>query len=103
MKGEGGRIKVEGGSFGRPGVSGCVKASTETYKYMRFHTRSSLVCQAIDADQAVGPDTVTLEPGCPRDVRKVGHYGTGDLEITLRSRQDLERARPLIQQSYKLS
>ncbi len=49
------------------------------------------------------PGTVTLESGFTRDVRKVGHYGTGDLEITLRSRNDLERAKAFIQQSYEVS
>jgi predicted transport protein len=51
----------------------------------------------------VDPDTVTLEPGFTRDVRKVGHFGTGDLEVTLRSRDSLEKAKMLFQQSYEAS
>jgi predicted transport protein len=42
----------------------------------------------------VDPDTVTLEAGFTRDVRKVGHYGTGDLEVVVRSDDDLDRAKP---------
>ncbi len=49
------------------------------------------------------PETVTLESGFTRDVRKVGHFGTGDLEITLRSRNDLEKAKAFFQQSYEVS
>ncbi len=49
------------------------------------------------------PGTVTLESGFTRDVRKVGHFGTGDLEITLRSRNDLEKAKAFFQQSYEVS
>ena len=49
----------------------------------------------------VDPDTMALEPEFTRDVRKIGHYGTGDLEINLRSRDDLERAKHLFQQSYE--
>ena len=30
----------------------------------------------------------------------VGHFGTGDLEITLSKSDDLEKAKPLIQRSY---
>ncbi|EJG07270.1 hypothetical protein Metli_1315 [Methanofollis liminatans DSM 4140] len=47
------------------------------------------------------PDTVALEEGFTRDVRKIGHWGTGDLEIVIRSDDDLERARPLILRSYE--
>jgi len=38
-----------------------------------------------------------------RDVRDVGHYGTGDLEVTLESRDDFERAKPLFRASYENS
>ncbi len=51
----------------------------------------------------VDPDTVELEPGFTRDVREVGHYGTGDLEITLEDREDLEKAQPLLIASYEAS
>ncbi|EJG07978.1 hypothetical protein Metli_2037 [Methanofollis liminatans DSM 4140] len=47
------------------------------------------------------PDTVTLEEGFTRDVRRIGHWGTGDLEIVIRSDAELERARPLIVRSYE--
>jgi predicted transport protein len=46
---------------------------------------------------------VEIEDGFTRDVRKVGHFGTGDLEVTIRSHADLERAKPLIAQSYEAS
>lgn len=42
------------------------------------------------------PDTVTLEEGFTRDMRGIGHLGTGDLEIRIGSAADLEKARPLI-------
>lgn len=48
----------------------------------------------------VDPAGVQLEPGFTRDVSKVGHFGTGDLEITLTKSEDLERAMPLIKRSY---
>ena len=47
--------------------------------------------------------TITLEPGFTRDVSNIGHYGTGDLEITLGTPDDLDRAKPLIQRSYDAS
>ena len=51
----------------------------------------------------VDPENAKLEPGFSRDVRKVGHYGTGDLEVTIRSNDDLEHAKPLLQASYEAS
>ena len=51
----------------------------------------------------IDPDTVEIEPGFTRDVREIGHYGTGDLEILIRSDADLEKAKPLILQSYEAS
>jgi predicted transport protein len=51
----------------------------------------------------VDPDSVTLEEDFTRDVRKIGHFGTGDLEIRLTSREDLERAKPLLNRSYEAS
>ena len=51
----------------------------------------------------VSPDDVETEEGFLRDVRSVGHYGTGDLEITIGSDDDLERALPLIEKSYEVS
>jgi predicted transport protein len=49
----------------------------------------------------VDPSTVQLEPGFSRDVTSIGHWGTGDLELTLQSLADLERAKPLIERSYR--
>lgn len=51
----------------------------------------------------VDPTTVQLEPGFTRDVANLGHFGTGDLEITLTKVEDLERAMPLIELSYGAS
>ena len=47
------------------------------------------------------PGDITLEEGFSRSVRDVGHHGTGDLELTIRSLDDLEQAKPLIQKSFE--
>lgn len=49
----------------------------------------------------LSPLTIQLEEGFSRDVSKIGHYGTGDLELAIRSAGDVERAKPLIQASYE--
>lgn len=48
----------------------------------------------------IDPDTVELEEGFSRDVRKIGHWGTGDLELLLRTPGDLHKALPLLERSY---
>ena len=51
----------------------------------------------------VDPLSIQLEKGFTRDVRNIGHYGTGDLEISIQSDTDLERAKPLVLKSYEAS
>lgn len=41
------------------------------------------------------------EKGFARDVTNIGHFGTGNLELTLSSKSDLEKTRHLIEQSYE--
>ena len=48
----------------------------------------------------VDPASIPLEPDFTRNVSSIGHYGTGDLEIRVRNLADLEKAKPLIAQSY---
>lgn len=48
----------------------------------------------------VNPDEVALTDGFTQDVRKIGHFGTGDLEARVSSTEDLERAKILIERSY---
>lgn len=78
--------------------------------YVAFKRIKNFACMTISIQKReivvwvkVDPDTVEIEPGFTRDVREIGHYGTGDLEILIRSDADLERAKPLILQSYETS
>ncbi|MFG2504599.1 DUF5655 domain-containing protein [Streptomyces rubiginosohelvolus] len=47
------------------------------------------------------PDLVTLEKGFTRDVRGIGHLGTGNLEVRLASAADLDKAAPLIRRAFE--
>ena len=51
----------------------------------------------------VDPQSIKLEDGFTRDVREVGHFGTGDLEISIRSTDDFEQAKSLLLKSYEAS
>jgi predicted transport protein/RecB family endonuclease NucS len=48
----------------------------------------------------VAPASVDLEEGFSRDISEVGHWGTGDVELTIRTLPDLDRAKPLLERSY---
>lgn len=48
----------------------------------------------------VNPADVDLVPGFTRDVSGLGHHGTGDLEVRLRTPRDVERAHDLFRASY---
>ena len=52
---------------------------------------------------SLNPDEITLEEGFSRDVRDIGHHGTGDVELTIRNLGDLEKAKSLIQKSFEES
>ncbi|WP_370468529.1 DUF5655 domain-containing protein [Streptacidiphilus sp. P02-A3a] len=47
------------------------------------------------------PDTVELEEGFSRDMRGIGHLGTGDLEVRISSAATLEKAGPLIRRAFE--
>jgi len=51
----------------------------------------------------VDPSSIKLEKGFTRDVRKIGHFGTGDLEVVIQSDDDFEKAKGLILKSYEVS
>lgn len=49
----------------------------------------------------LNPDEEELTDGFTRDVRNIGHAGTGDLEVTIRTMEDFEKAKELIAKSYE--
>lgn len=51
----------------------------------------------------VDPDTIELEPGFSRDVRGIGHFGTGSLELRLKGAGDLAKAEAMLRTSYEAS
>lgn len=75
--------------------------------YVAFKRLRNFACVEVHPNKGtlsiyvkVDPASVPLEEGFSRDVRNIGHFGTGDLEITIRSHGDLERASPFLQRSY---
>lgn len=50
---------------------------------------------------ALNPRSVKLVPGFTRDMRRTGHYGTGDLQVIISGERDFERAKPLMEKAYE--
>jgi predicted transport protein len=78
--------------------------------YVAFKRIKNFACLEVQASSGiirafvrVSPDTITTEHGFTRDVRTIGHWGTGDLEITIRNDEDFERAKPYLLRSYEAS
>ena len=75
--------------------------------YYAFKRLRNFVClevypttRTVVAYLKIDPDGVAIEPGFTRDMRGVGHFGTGDLQVTMTTFEDVTRAGPLFQQAY---
>lgn len=71
----------------------------KNFAAVEIHPQDKKIIVFVKADF----DGVHLESGFTRDVRNIGHFGTGDLELTIGSDDDLERAKPLIVKSYEVN
>ncbi|MCX7746018.1 MAG: DUF5655 domain-containing protein [Clostridia bacterium] len=76
--------------------------------YVAFKKIKNIVCvevrlKCIMLYLRVNPELVELENGFSRDVREVGHWGTGELELTIRNSGDFEKAKKYIDMAYNLN
>jgi predicted transport protein len=76
--------------------------------YTAFRRLKNFACVIVHPNRLLvmlklDPASVALEEGFSRDMNQIGHWGTGDLELTLRTSADLERAKPLLERSYNES
>ena len=73
--------------------------------YTAYRRLKNFACVIVHSNRLpitlkLDPTSVALEDGFSYDVRGKGHWGTGDVELILRSLADLERAKPLLERSY---
>ncbi|WP_105257907.1 DUF5655 domain-containing protein [Pseudoalteromonas sp. T1lg88] len=69
--------------------------------FVSFHVLPQKKDERIVMYLKVQPASIELEEGFTRDVTNTGHWGTGDLEVLIRTEQDIEKAKPLIQMSFE--
>lgn len=67
----------------------------------QFHPTGRAIEIPRDAVSIERPDSVTFEEEFSRDVREIGHWVTGDLEVAIRTAADLLKAQSLISRSDK--
>jgi predicted transport protein len=82
----------------------------ELQQYFAFKRIKNFACVEVHPGSGkllvfvkVNPDSIQLESGFTRDVRAIGHFGTGDLEVTIKTVADFEKAKPLLINSYEVS
>jgi predicted transport protein len=74
--------------------------------YVAYRTSQNIVCMEVQKQKLLlflklKPDVVKGPRGISRDVSNIGHFGTGDLEVTVKTAADLEAAKPFIKQAYE--
>lgn len=74
--------------------------------YVAFKKIKNIVCAEIFKNHLtlylkLDAGTVKYEKGFTRDTTQIGHYGTGNVEVTIRTRADYEKALPLIDRAYE--
>jgi predicted transport protein len=71
----------------------------KNFACVEVHPKARIVTAYLKLD----PETISIEPGFTRDVRRIGHFGTGELEVSMKSLADLARAQPLMRTAYDRS
>ncbi|MDB4818317.1 DUF5655 domain-containing protein [Acidimicrobiales bacterium] len=81
-----------------------------TQVYIAFKRLKNFACVEVKATSQklmvylkVDPDSIDLVDGFTRDVSEIGHFGTGDLEVTIQNVADMDKAQDLFEMSYELS
>jgi len=84
--------------------------SRQLQMYIAFVRLRNFVCLEVRKQRGVillylslDPNDIQFEEGFTRDMRGIGHYGTGDVEVIISSRETLEKAKPLIKAAYDKS
>lgn len=71
----------------------------KNFAVVEIHTQTKQILVYVKVD----PDSINLEKGFTRDMKNIWHFGSGDLEITISSDADLEKANDLFIKSYGVS
>ena len=56
--------------------------------------------RALILNLPLNPNSMVFEDNFSRDVSEIGHWGTGNVELRIKNKADLEKAKPLLERSY---
>jgi len=89
-------------------VLGLDEAVAEAPKkfYVAYKVAQNFVCMEVRRNKItlflkLDPSKIKPMPPIGRDVGKIGHYGTGDFELTLKAKEDLETAQKYIRLAFE--
>jgi predicted transport protein len=73
--------------------------------YIAYKISQNFVCMEVQKSKVVlylklHPEEIAQFPAIGRDVTNIGHYGTGDLELTIREETDIPIARQFIRMAF---
>jgi len=73
--------------------------------YVAYKASQNIVCMEaknknIKLFIKLKPSEITEPPTTYRDVSKIGHYGTGDVEFTISSETEFEEVKRFIEMAY---
>jgi predicted transport protein len=74
--------------------------------YVAYKISQNIVCMEVQTHRVLlhlklNPKEVPNLPAIARDMTDIGHFGTGDLEISVKSSEDLETAKKYIRLAYQ--
>jgi len=74
--------------------------------YIAYKTSQNFVCLQIYKNKItlylkLNPQDINPTPKQGRDMRNIGHFGTGDFELNIKDRQDFEETKHLINEALK--
>ena len=73
--------------------------------YVAFRKVKNVACveiiqSKIIVNLSIDPETVKFESSFSRDMTEIGHYGTGNVQVQIKTIDDFEKAKPLIDRAY---
>ncbi len=74
--------------------------------YIAYKTSQNIVCMEIKKQKILlflklDPRAVKSKPSIFRDVTNIGHSGTGDVELSISTKEDFDLSKPLIEMTYE--
>ena len=75
-------------------------------RYVAYRVSKNIACMEVRRQKVtlflkLDPTKVGGPSGISRNVSNIGHWGTGDLDVTLKSLEDFEAAKPFIRMAYE--